>query len=113
MQDQEDGPLYKFYNKIRDEGGDFLNEITRSGDVTLFAPSNQAWSTANIDKLYNPEKLREILNLHLVHERLTIEKIREENKEQVCVPLNVDCAIFLLTCVIYLYPFGQGFLYYH
>jgi uncharacterized surface protein with fasciclin (FAS1) repeats len=102
MQDQEDGPLFKFYNKIRDEGGDFMHEITRSGDVTLFAPSNQAWSTANIDNLYNREKLREILNLHLVRERLTVERIRDENKEQVCVPLNVDCTIFLLPCVVYI-----------
>lgn len=85
MQDQEDGPLYEFYNKIRDEGGDFMQEITRMRDLTLFAPSNLAWSAANIDNLYNREKLREILNLHLVHERLTIERIRDENINQVCV----------------------------
>ena len=83
MQDQEDGPLYKFYNKIRDEGGEFMAEITKMRDLTLFAPSNLAWTTANIDNLYRPEKLREILNLHLVHERLTIERIMEENINQV------------------------------
>lgn len=83
LEDQEDGPLYKFYNKIRDEGGDFMQEITRMRDLTLFAPSNLAWSAANIDNLYNREKLREILNLHLVHERLTVEKIRDENINQV------------------------------
>lgn len=85
VQDQEDGPLYKFYNKIRDEGGDFMHEITRMRDLTLFAPSNSAWSAAKIDTLYNPAKLREILNLHLVRERLTVEKIRDENVNQVCV----------------------------
>jgi uncharacterized surface protein with fasciclin (FAS1) repeats len=84
MQDQEDGPLHIFYNKIRDEGGDFMNVITRMRDVTLFAPSNQAWSAANIDNLYNREKIREILNLHLVRDRLTVEKIRDENINQVC-----------------------------
>ncbi|KAJ9587143.1 hypothetical protein L9F63_019331 [Diploptera punctata] len=83
LEDQEDGPLYKFYNKIRDEGGDFMAEITKMRDLTLFAPSNLAWTTANIDKLYTPEKLREVLNLHLVNERITIEKIMEENINQV------------------------------
>ncbi|XP_023702117.1 fasciclin-1 isoform X3 [Cryptotermes secundus] len=83
FKDQEDGPLYKFYNKIRDEGGDFMQEITRMRDLTLFAPSNSAWSAAKIDTLYNPDKLREILNLHLVRERLTVEKIRDENVNQV------------------------------
>ncbi|GFG33414.1 hypothetical protein Cfor_04085, partial [Coptotermes formosanus] len=86
VQDQEDGPLYKFYNKIRDEGGDFMQEITRMRDLTLFAPSNLAWSAANIDNLYNRERLREILNLHLVHQRLTVEKIRDENIHQVYMP---------------------------
>ncbi|KAJ4450570.1 beta subunit of fatty acid synthetase [Periplaneta americana] len=82
-QDQEDGPLYRFYNKIRDEGGDFMQEITKMKDVTLFAPSNMAWAAANIDKLYNREKLRDILNLHLVRERLSIETIVEQNMNQV------------------------------
>lgn len=81
--DQEDGPLYKFYNKIRDEGGEFMAEITKMRDLTLFAPSNLAWATANIDTVYKPEKLREILNLHLVNERLTIERIMEENINQI------------------------------
>jgi len=112
MQDREDGPLHTFYYKIRDEGGDFMHIITKKKDLTLFAPSNQAWSTANIDNLYNREKLREILNLHLVYERLTLEKIQEENMNQVCLPLNVDCMIFILhLCGVY--PFCDGFLYYH
>jgi uncharacterized surface protein with fasciclin (FAS1) repeats len=85
VQDQEDGPLYMFYNKIRDEGGDFMQQINRLNDLTLFAPSNLAWSTANIDNLYNRDKLHEMLNLHLVHDRLTVEKIEEENVNQVCL----------------------------
>jgi len=112
MQDSEDGPLHKFYYKIRDEGGDFMQVINGMKDLTLFAPSNQAWSSANIDNLYNREKLREILNLHLVRERLTVERIRDENMNQVCLPLNVYCMIFILhLCGVY--PFCNGFLYYH
>jgi hypothetical protein len=87
VQDQEDGPLYQFYIKIRDEGGDFMQQITKMRDLTLFAPSNLAWSSAKIDNLYNRDKLREILNLHLVHERLAVEKILDENMNQVCLHL--------------------------
>ncbi|XP_021919036.1 fasciclin-1 isoform X2 [Zootermopsis nevadensis] len=81
--DQEDGPLHEFYNKIQDEGGEFMQQITKLRDLTLFAPSNLAWTTANIVNVHNRDKLREILNLHLVYERLTVEKIRDENVNQV------------------------------
>jgi hypothetical protein len=112
MQEPDDGPLYRFYNKIRDEGGDFMHVMTKMRDVTLFAPSNLAWSAANIDNLYNREKLREILNLHLVNDRLTVERIRDENINQVCLTLNVECMIFVLH-LCGLYPFRKGFLHYH
>jgi len=89
-----------------------MQVITKMRDVTLFAPSNQAWSSANIDNLYNREKLREILNLHLVNDRLTLQRIQEENLNQVCLPLNVDCMIFVLH-LCGLYPFCKSFLHYH
>jgi len=112
MQDLDSGPLNKFYYKIRDEGGDFMQLITRMRNLTLFAPSNEAWSTANVDNFYNHGKLRDLLNLHLVNERLPVERIRDENMNQVCLLLNVDCMIFILhLCGVY--PFCNGFLYYH
>jgi hypothetical protein len=106
VQDQEDGPLFKFYNKIRDEGGDFMLEMTKLTDLTLFAPSNSAWDAANIDNLYNRDKLREILNLHLVRERLPVEKIRDENVHQVCVYdfLNSPIRLYLFFCMKFFDP---------
>lgn len=108
VQDQEDGPLHEFYNKIQDEGGEFMQQITKLRDLTLFAPSNLAWTTANIVNVHNRDKLREILNLHLVYERLTVEKIRDENVNQVCLEYmtflvhpfgyNIFCEVFLYFC---------------
>nr|CAD7459676.1 unnamed protein product [Timema tahoe] len=81
--EKEDGPLFKFYEVILDVGGDFMNKITTMRDLTLFAPSNEAWADSNLNNLIrNKEKLREILNLHLVQERLPIDKIKENNMNQ-------------------------------
>nr|CAD7574498.1 unnamed protein product [Timema californicum] len=60
-----------------------MNKITNMRDLTLFAPSNEAWADSNLNNLIrNREKLREILNLHLVQERLPIDKIKENNMNQ-------------------------------
>nr|CAD7432009.1 unnamed protein product [Timema monikensis] len=87
LEEKEDGPLFKFYEVILDVGGDFMNKITNMRDLTLFAPSNEAWADSNLNNLIrNREKLREILNLHLVQERLPIDKIKENNMNQVNKP---------------------------
>ncbi|XP_047100720.1 fasciclin-1 isoform X1 [Schistocerca piceifrons] len=90
--EKEDGPLYKFYQVILDAGGDFINQITEMKDLTLFAPSNAAWSetTAN-NLLTDRKKFREILNLHIVAEKLSIESIVEQNVKQIRqVPTMAD-----------------------
>lgn len=48
---QEDGPLYKFNEAIMDSGDVFMNTINNLKDVTLFAPSNQAWMDANLQNV--------------------------------------------------------------
>ncbi|XP_068082628.1 fasciclin-1 [Anabrus simplex] len=84
LEEKEDGPLYKFYEVIMDLGGEFMTNITNMKELTLFAPSNSAWGDTNINKLLNDRnKLREILNLHLVAERLPIDVILEQNKNMV------------------------------
>lgn len=84
---KEDGPLYRFYEAIQDTdiGGQFLSSIKRMRDVTLFAPSNAAWEDDNLKNvLRNPDKMREILYLHLVKDqRLSTEKIKQNNMNQV------------------------------
>jgi hypothetical protein len=47
-QEKEDGPLFKFYEVIMDVGGEFMQAINSMRDVTLFAPSNEAWNRPEV-----------------------------------------------------------------
>lgn len=84
---KEDGPLFKFYEIMKDSeyGNQFLNTLTRMGSGTLFAPSNAAWQDDNIRNiLLNSDKMRDILNLHLVKDqRLSVERIKQNINQQV------------------------------
>jgi fasciclin 1 len=51
MQEKEDGPLYKFYEVIMDTGGEFMQGINNLRDVTLLAPSNEAWNNPNLKNI--------------------------------------------------------------
>ncbi|XP_075231724.1 fasciclin 1 Fas1 domain-containing, partial [Lycorma delicatula] len=84
LEDSEDGPLYKFYEVIRDTEGDFMDRITRMRDLTLFAPSNAAWEDSNLNNLIRDrKKMQEILDMHLVERKLTLETITTSNEKQV------------------------------
>lgn len=52
-QEKEDGPLCKFYEVIMDLGANnqYLNELTLAKDVTLFAPSNEAWNDISVQNI--------------------------------------------------------------
>ncbi|CAG9559966.1 unnamed protein product [Danaus chrysippus] len=83
--EKEDGPLCKFYEVIMDLGehNQFLNELTLAKDITLFAPSNEAWNEPNVQNIIrNHQKLKDILNLHLVRERLPLDAIIHNNMNQ-------------------------------
>ncbi|CAH2071330.1 unnamed protein product, partial [Iphiclides podalirius] len=85
MKEKEDGPLCKFYEVILDLGehNQFLNELTLAKDITLFAPSNEAWNENSVQNIIrNHQRLREILNLHLVRERLPLDAIIHNNMNQ-------------------------------
>ncbi|XP_041970418.1 fasciclin-1 isoform X6 [Aricia agestis] len=84
--EKEDGPLCKFYEVIMDlgENNQFLNELTMAKDITLFAPSNDAWNEISVQNIIrNHQKLMEILNLHLVRERLPLDAIIHNNMNQI------------------------------
>ncbi|XP_014367289.1 fasciclin-1 isoform X2 [Papilio machaon] len=84
--EKEDGPLCKFYEVIMDlgENNQFLNELTLAKDITLFAPSNEAWNENSVQNIIrNHQKLREILKLHLVRERLPLDAIIHNNMNQI------------------------------
>lgn len=82
--EKEDGPLSKFFEVIQDFGSEFVQQIRRMKDVTLFAPSNEAWSDSNLNNIIrNRDRMREILNLHIVRDRLNTDKIKTNNLNQV------------------------------
>ncbi|XP_041970419.1 fasciclin-1 isoform X7 [Aricia agestis] len=86
LKEKEDGPLCKFYEVIMDlgENNQFLNELTMAKDITLFAPSNDAWNEISVQNIIrNHQKLMEILNLHLVRERLPLDAIIHNNMNQI------------------------------
>lgn len=84
---KDDGPLSKFYEIMKDQeyGQQFLKSLERVTSGTIFAPSNAAWQDDNIRNiLLNNEKMREILDMHLVKDqRLSVEKIRQNINQQV------------------------------
>ncbi|XP_023947729.2 fasciclin-1 isoform X2 [Bicyclus anynana] len=86
LKEKEDGPLCKFYEVIMDLGehNPFLNELTMAKDITLFAPSNEAWNEISVQNIIrNHHKLLDILNLHLVRERLPLDAIIHNNMNQI------------------------------
>ncbi|KAG6450909.1 hypothetical protein O3G_MSEX006821 [Manduca sexta] len=86
LKEKEDGPLCKFYEVIMDLGANnqFYTELTLAKDITLFAPSNEAWAEFSVQNIIrNHQKLMEILNLHLVRERLPMDAIIHNNMNQI------------------------------
>lgn len=50
-QENENGALRKFLEVIMDIGGQVLDDINNFGDVTILAPSNEAWNRSAIDNI--------------------------------------------------------------
>nr|XP_050866124.1 fasciclin-1 isoform X5 [Vespula vulgaris] len=84
FKEKEDGPVYKFYETIRDFGEDIMTTINRLHDVTLFAPSNAAFEEPGVQHiLQDKRRVKEILNLHYVKQRLPLEKIQNKSISQI------------------------------
>ncbi|RVE43404.1 hypothetical protein evm_011941 [Chilo suppressalis] len=86
LKEKDDGPLCKFYEVIMDLGSNnqFLKELNVAKDITLFAPSNEAWNEPSVQNIVrNHQKLKDILNLHLVRERLPMDAIIHNNMNQI------------------------------
>ncbi|CAK9816421.1 FAS1 [Anthophora plagiata] len=61
-----------------------MSTISRLRDVTLFAPNNAALEEPGVQKiLQDKERVKEILNLHYVKERLPLDKIKNKSVSQV------------------------------
>nr|XP_012136006.1 PREDICTED: fasciclin-1 isoform X2 [Megachile rotundata] len=84
FKEKEDGPVYKFYETIRDFGEEIMGTISHLRDVTLFAPSNAALEEPGVQQILQDKKrVKEILNLHYVRERLPLDKIKNKTVIQV------------------------------
>ncbi|XP_033213263.1 fasciclin-1 isoform X3 [Belonocnema kinseyi] len=84
LQEKEDGPLYKFYNAIRRHGDSFMKSISSQRNITLFAPSNAAWEVPEVKRIMeDSQRVAEILKLHLVHEPLPLDVIKQKSGRQV------------------------------
>ncbi|XP_046835793.1 fasciclin-1 isoform X1 [Vespa velutina] len=93
LEEKEDGPVYKFYETIRDFGDDIMTTISRLHDVTLFAPSNAALEEPGVQHiLQDKRRVKEILNLHYVKQRLPLEKIQNKSisQAQAGIPTAAD-----------------------
>ncbi|XP_003736531.1 fasciclin-1 isoform X14 [Drosophila persimilis] len=92
----ENGALRKFYEVIMDNGGEVLDDITNLSEVTILAPSNDAWNASLIENLLrNRKKMREILNMHIIRDRLNVDKIRQKNANMIAQVPTVNNNTFL------------------
>ncbi|XP_034661750.1 fasciclin-1 isoform X10 [Drosophila subobscura] len=92
----ENGALRKFYEVIMDNGGEVLDDITNLSEVTILAPSNDAWNASLIENLLrNRKKMREILNMHIIRDRLNVDKIRQKNANMIAQVPTVNNSTFL------------------
>ncbi|XP_073819009.1 fasciclin 1 Fas1 domain-containing isoform X2 [Musca autumnalis] len=81
---QEHGALKAFFDTIMANGGYVLNDIKNYSKVTILAPSNEAWENPAIEHIRNnTERMREILNMHIIRDPLNIENIKEKNQNMI------------------------------
>ncbi|KAM7361184.1 fasciclin 1 Fas1 domain-containing isoform 5-T11 [Cochliomyia hominivorax] len=96
FKENENGALRKFLEVIMDIGGQVLDDINNFGDVTILAPSNEAWNSSRINNIIRDgPKMREILNMHIIKERLNVEKIKEKNQNLIAQVPTVNNRTFL------------------
>ncbi|XP_032305911.1 fasciclin-1 isoform X12 [Drosophila ananassae] len=95
-ENSENGALRKFYEVIMDNGGAVLDDINNLSEVTILAPSNEAWNSSKINNLLaDRKKLRQILNMHIIKDRLNVEKIRQKNANLIAQVPTVNNNTFL------------------
>ncbi|XP_070137654.1 fasciclin-1 isoform X2 [Drosophila bipectinata] len=96
QENSENGALRKFYEVIMDNGGAVLDDINNLSEVTILAPSNEAWNSSKINNLLGDrKKLRQILNMHIIKDRLNVEKIRQKNANLIAQVPTVNNNTFL------------------
>lgn len=57
-----------------------MQRVNSMKDITLFAPTNEAWNDPVVQNIIRDKaRMRDILNLHVVKNRMNIESIRQGN----------------------------------
>lgn len=109
LEEKEDGPLFRFYELIADYAPDFFKTMANLPQMTLFAPSNEALSHPIVlNFIRNRDKLREILNLHLVRDSITTDKIRKNNQNQIYqIPTGADKKFLYFNVITNRYDHNQ------
>uniref|UniRef100_A0A1I8PTQ0 FAS1 domain-containing protein n=1 Tax=Stomoxys calcitrans TaxID=35570 RepID=A0A1I8PTQ0_STOCA len=80
----EHGALKAFFDTIMSNGGYVLNDIKNYTKVTILAPSNEAWENPALANIRNnTERMREILNMHIIRDPLNIENIKQKNQNMI------------------------------
>ncbi|KAM8703079.1 hypothetical protein ACLKA7_005417 [Drosophila subpalustris] len=96
QENTENGALRKFYEVIMDAGGAVLDGINSLSEVTILAPSNEAWNISSIDNIVRDRKrMTDILNMHIIKDRLNVEKIRQKNANMIAQVPTVNNRTFL------------------
>ncbi|XP_037891845.1 fasciclin-1 isoform X3 [Glossina fuscipes] len=94
--DNKNGALRRFYEVIMEIGGEVLDDINSLGDVTILAPSNEAWNASNIENIIgNREKMRDIVNMHIIKGRVDVEKIKQSNENMIGQFPTIHSSTFL------------------
>jgi len=82
IEDSRQARFLEFYSLVEQHAPDFLDTLREAANSTVFIPSNEAFYTVDQDRLNevkaSPEKLRNLLNLHLVRQRVTTKDVREK-----------------------------------
>lgn len=74
-----------FKEKLKYAGDVFRQKLSGQQGITLFIPSNAAWKDIHVERALNNNTnlLQNILDLHLVSEKLSINTIRERSSKEV------------------------------
>lgn len=85
--------MFKFYELIRDHGDKIMNIVNNRQytGVTLFAPNNEALEQLSVKQILQDKKrITEILELHFVREKLSLDMIKNKSVSQVSLSFSLS-----------------------
>lgn len=95
-----------------DVGGTFMETVNSMKDITLFAPSNEAWNDPGVQNIMRDKaKMRDILNMHIVRDRMNIERIRQGTQNSVKTQVKMPFFSFILWFIDFHGWFSCNFCY--